>query len=73
MQLFTSFWMIAEAAAVAGNAVVVPCSPGKKKGSVGRRLNGRAGFLARSNEAQINRPILLLTSCQLAITGRILA
>jgi len=31
MQLFTSFWMIAEAAAVAGNAVVVPCSPGKKK------------------------------------------
>ena len=33
MQLFTSFLVIAEAVAVAGNAVVVPCSPGKKKDS----------------------------------------
>ena len=32
MQLFTRFWMIPEAVAVAGNAAVVPCFPGKKKG-----------------------------------------
>jgi len=43
--MFTGYWMIAEAVAVAGNAAIGPCSLGGKRSVVDKAQRGEA-FLA---------------------------